>query len=210
MAEIHVHKDEYFRGGILPSNVSNYIENLFIWRILCQLTNEEDDDTNIHPDFHEFISYFYRLIKSSVDQILSPTEKFTICQYASILSTFDMLDSYRRKCIEAISRCILAHFGQYEIIVERALRLIHLIYPLVDTINERFQLITFTLHDIIQRCHNEQDEKLTFVQCVIIAKAFIQQEEQFDFNNTDFKQLIDSLVSEAGKEMCINFNFYSD
>ncbi|CAF3435526.1 unnamed protein product, partial [Rotaria sp. Silwood2] len=83
--------------NLLLSNVSNYVEHLFIWRILCQLINEEDDDnTNIHPDFHEFISYFYRLIKSSVNKKLSSIEEFIICQYASILSTFDMLDIYRR------------------------------------------------------------------------------------------------------------------
>ncbi|CAF4145273.1 unnamed protein product [Rotaria sordida] len=117
-------------------------------RILCQLMNEEDDDTNIHLDFHEFISYFYRSIKLSVNKNLSSIEEFIICQYASILSTFDMLDIYRRKCIEAIGRCILVHFGQYEIIIERAFQLIHRIHPSIDTINERYQLITYTLNDI--------------------------------------------------------------
>ncbi|CAF1468489.1 unnamed protein product, partial [Rotaria sordida] len=132
--------------GLLLSNVSNYVEHLFIWRILCQLMNEEDDDTNIHPDFHEFISYFYRLIKLSVNKKLSSIEEFIIC-----------------------------------------------------IINERYQLITYTLNDIIQRCQNEQFEELTFIQCMIIAKVFVEQEKQLELNNTDLKQLFDSLVNEIEK-----------
>ncbi|CAF2951936.1 unnamed protein product, partial [Rotaria sp. Silwood2] len=186
------------RDNLLLSNVSNYVEHLFIWRILCQLINEEDDDnTNIHPDFHEFISYFYRLIKSSVNKKLSSIEEFIICQYASILSTFDMLDIYRRKCIEAIGRCILVHFGQYETIIEQALQLVRRIHPSIDTINERYQLITYTLNDIIQRCQNEQFEELTFIQCMTIAKVFIEQEKELELNNTDLKQLLDSLIKSG-------------
>ncbi|CAF4766634.1 unnamed protein product [Rotaria sp. Silwood1] len=179
--------------SLLLSNVSNYVEHLFIWRILCQLMNEEDDDTNIHLDFHEFISYFYRSIKLSVNKNLSSIEEFIICEYASILSTFDMLDIYRRKCIKAIGRCILVHFGQYEIIIERAFQLIHRIHPSIDTINERYQLITYTLNDIIQRCQNEQFEELTLIQCMTIEKVFIEQEKELELNNTDLKQLVDSL-----------------
>jgi hypothetical protein len=156
--------------------------------------NEEDDDINIHPDFHELITYFYRLIKSSVNQTLSSTKEFIICQYASILSTYDMLDIYRRKCIEATGRCMLVHFGQYEIIIEQAFHLIHRVHSSIDTINERYQLITYILNDIIQRCQNEQFEKLTFIQCMTIAKVFLEQEKQLELNNTDFKQLINSLV----------------
>jgi len=156
--------------------------------------NEEDDDINIHPDFHELITYFYRLIKSSVNQTLSSTKEFTICQYASILSTYDMLDIYRRKCIEATGRCLLVHYGQYETIIEQALHLIHRVHPSNDTKTERYQLITYTLNDLIQRCQNEQSEKLIFIQCMTIAKVFIEQEKQIELNHTDFKQLIDSLV----------------
>jgi len=156
--------------------------------------NEEDDDINIHPDFHELITYFYRLIKSSVNQTLSSTKEFIICQYASILSTYDMLDIYRRKCIEATGRCMLVHFGQYEKIIEQAFHLIHRVHSSIDTINERYQLITYILNDIIQRCQNEQFEKLTFIQCMTIAKVFLEQEKQLELNNTDFKQLINSLV----------------
>ncbi|CAF4120315.1 unnamed protein product [Rotaria sordida] len=185
--------------GLLLSNVSNYVEHLFIWRILCQLMNEEDDDTNIHPDFHEFISYFYRLIKLSVNKKLSSIEEFIICQYASILSTFDMLDIYRRKCVKAIGGCILVHFGQYETIIEQAFQLVHRIHPSIGIINERYQLITYTLNDIIQRCQNEQFEELTFIQCMIIAKVFVEQEKQLELNNTDLKQLFDSLVNEIEK-----------
>ncbi|CAF4488881.1 unnamed protein product [Rotaria sp. Silwood2] len=88
----------FLRDNLLLSNVSNYVEHLFLWRILCQLINEEDNDdnANIHPDFHEFILYFYRLIKSSVNKKLSSIEEFIIYQYTLILSTFDMLDIYRR------------------------------------------------------------------------------------------------------------------
>ncbi len=187
-----------FRGGLLISTSSKYIEHLFIWRILCQLTNEEDDDINIHPDFHELITYFYRLIKSSVNENLSSIKQFTICQYSSILSTFDMLDTYRRKCIEATGRCMLVHFGQYENIIEQALELIHLS---TDTIHERYQLITYTLNDIIQRCLNSQSEKVTFIQCMTIGKVFIEREKQLDVNQKDFKQLIDSLVTERSIEI---------
>ncbi len=179
-----------FRGGLLLSTSSNYVEHLFIWRILCQLTNEED---TIHPDFHELISYFYRLIKSSVNENLSSIKQFTICQYASILSTFDILDIYRRKCLEATGRCMLVHFGQYEMIIEQAFQLIHLS---IDTIQERYQLITYTLNDIIQRCQNSQSEKMTFIQCMTIGKVFIEKEKQLEINQKDFKQLIDSLVRE--------------
>ncbi|CAF3958597.1 unnamed protein product, partial [Rotaria sordida] len=190
--------------GLLLSNVSNYVEHLFIWRILCQLMNEEDDDTNIHPDFHEFISYFYRLIKLSVNKKLSSIEEFIICQYASILSTFDMLDIYRRKCIEAIGRCILVHFGQYETIIVQALQLVHRIHLSIDTINERYQLITYTLNDIIQRCQNEQFEELTFIQCMTIAKVFIEQEKELELNNTDLKKLLDSLIKSGLSHKDIN------
>ncbi|CAF1581447.1 unnamed protein product, partial [Adineta steineri] len=107
-------KDNSYSCGIFSSNISNYIEHLFIWRILCELINDEDDDTNIHPDFHEFISCLYRIIKSSVNEKLSVTKEFIICQYVSILSTIDMFDIYRRKCDETMSRCILIHDGQYE------------------------------------------------------------------------------------------------
>ncbi|CAF1361882.1 unnamed protein product [Adineta steineri] len=185
------------KGGILSSNISNYIEHLFIWRILCELINEEDDDTNIHPDFHEFISYLYRIIKSSVNEKLSITKEFIICQYVSILSTFDMLDIYRRKCVEAMSRCILVHYGQYEPIIKQAHQLIHHIYPSNDTINERYQLIIYTLNDIIQRCQNVQLEKLIFIQCMTIARVFIEQEKHFDLNYANFKQLIDSLIKSG-------------
>ncbi len=172
----------------------NYVEHLFIWRVLCQSMNEEDDDTNIHPDFHEFISYFYRIIKSSVNETLSSTKEFILCQHASILSTFDMLDIYRRKCIEAMGRCMLVHYGQYGTLVEQAHQLIRRVHPSIDTINERYQLITHTLNDIIQRCQNEQSEKLAFIQCMTITRVFIEQEKQLELNNTDFKQLINSLV----------------
>ncbi len=158
--------------------------------------NEEDDDITIHPDFHELITYFYRLIKSSVNEKLSSTKEFIICQYASILSTYDMLDIYRRKCIEATGRCILVHFGQYESIIEQAFHLIHRVHPSIDTLNQRYQLITYILNDIIQRCQNVQAEKLTFIQCMTIAKVFIEQEKQLELNQTDFKQLINSLVRE--------------
>jgi len=184
----------FFRGGLLLSNVPNYVEHLFIWRVLCQSMNEEDDDTNIHPDFHEFISYLYRIIKSSVNETLSSTKEFILCQHASILSTFDMLDIYRRKCIEAMGRCMLVHYGQYETLVEQAHQLIRRVHPSIDTINERYQLITHTLNDIIQRCQNEQSEKLAFIQCMTVARVFIEQEKQLELNNTDFKQLIHSLV----------------
>jgi hypothetical protein len=163
------------------------------------LINEEDDEMNIHPDFHEFISYFYRLIKSSLNESLSTTKEFLISQHASILSTFDMLDIYRRKCVEAMGRCLLVHFGQYEIIIKQALHLIHLVHPSTDTIIDRYQLITYTLNDIIQRCQNEQFEQLTFIQCMTIARVFIEQEKNLKLNNTDFKPLIDSLVRENRK-----------
>lgn len=190
----------YFKGihrdALLSSNVSNHIERLFIWRILCQLINEEEDDTKIHPDFHEFISYIYRFIKSSVNQVLSSTEEFIICQYLSILMTFDILDIYRRKCIEAISRCLLIHFGQYETIIEQAFQLVHRIHSSKDTSNQRYQLITSTLNELIQRCHHQHNEELTFIQCMTITKLFIQHEKDQEVNDTDLKSLLNSLVSE--------------
>ncbi|CAF3865180.1 unnamed protein product, partial [Rotaria sp. Silwood1] len=82
---------------------------------------------------------------------------------------------------------------QYEIIIERAFQLIHRIHPSIDTINERYQLITYTLNDIIQRCQNEQFEELTLIQCMTIEKVFIEQEKELELNNTDLKQLVDSL-----------------
>jgi hypothetical protein len=197
----------FFRGGVLQSNVSNYVEYLFIWRLLCELMNEEDDDLNIHPDFHEFITYVYRLIKLSVNEKLTPTKEFLICQNISILSTFDMLDIYRRKCIEAMGRCLLVHFGQYESIVKQAFHLIHRVHPSIDSINERYKLITYTLNDIIQRCQNQQLEQITFIQCMTIAKVFIEQEKQLELNNTDLKQLLNSLVREIEKPNEFNF-FY--
>jgi hypothetical protein len=160
---------------------------------------EEDDDLIIHPDFHEFISYVYRLIKSSVTETLSSTKEFLICQHTSILSTFDMLDIYRRKCIEAMGRCLLVHFGQYKKIIEQAFYLIHRVHPTTDTINERYKLITYTLNDLIQRCQNQQLEQVTFIQCMTIAKVFIEQEKQLELNNTDLKILLDSLVREIEK-----------
>lgn len=183
-----------FRGGLLTSTTSKFIEYLFIWRLLCQLQNEEDD-VEIHPDFHEFIAYFYRLIKSSVNERLSSIKQFTICQYASILSTFDMLDAYRRKCLEATGRCMLVHFGQYENIIEQAYQFIRRIHSSNEGIDERYRLITYTLNDIIQRCQNDQTEKLAFIQCVTIVKVFVEQEKQLSLDDhRDLKQLIDSLV----------------
>jgi hypothetical protein len=102
-----------------------------------------------------------------------------------------MIDIYRRKCIEATGRCILVHYGQYEKIIEQSF---YLIYSSINTINERYQLIIYTLNDIIQRCQNEEFEKITFIQCMTIIKVFIEQEKQIELNNKDFKQLIDSLV----------------
>jgi hypothetical protein len=168
------------------------------------MNEEDDDDINIHPDFHELITYFYRLIKSSVNENLSSIKQSTICQYASILSTFDMLDIYRRKCIEATGRCMLVHFGQYETIIEQAL---HLIHRSIDTIDERYQLITYTLNDIIQRCQNSQSEKLTFIQCMTIGKIFIEQEKQLEFNHKDFQQIIDSLVRKQFIDIHLIFVF---
>ncbi|UJR21826.1 hypothetical protein I4U23_024900 [Adineta vaga] len=193
------------KGRLLSSNTSNYVENLFTWRILCQLTNEEeeeeeegdDHDTNIHPDFHEFITYLYRIIKTSINEPLSATKEFILCQHASILLTFDMLDMYRRKCLEAMGRCILVHYGQYETIIQQAYQLIHRVHPSPDTINERYQLITYTLNDVIQRCKNVQAEKMIFIQCMTIARVFIEQEKQLELNNTDFKSLIDSLIKSG-------------
>ena len=181
----------------MTSTTSKFIEYLFIWRLLCQLQNEEDeddDDVKIHPDFHELIAYFYRLIKSSVHERLSSIKQFTICQYASILSTFDMLDAYRRKCLEATGRCMLVHFGQYENIIEQAYQFIRRIHPSIDVSDERYRLITYILNDIIQRCQNEQTEKLAFLQCVTIVKVFVEQEKQLLVDHRDLKQLIDSLV----------------
>ncbi|CAM4816368.1 unnamed protein product [Rotaria magnacalcarata] len=200
------------KGGLLPSDVSNYAEQLFIWRILCQLINGEDDDdnnTNIHPDFHEFIAYFYRLVKSSVNKTLSSTDEFVICQHASILSTFDMLDIYRRKCVEAISRCMLVHFGQYETIIEQALELVHRIHPSKDTADQRYQLITYTLNDIIQRCKTEHNEELTFMQCMTMSKLFIEHEKEPDLNNTDLKQLLDSLIRSGLSHKDIDIQSYT-
>lgn len=107
-----------------------------------------------------------------------------------------MLDTYRRKCIEATGRCLLIHYGQYETIIEQAFHLIHRVHPTIDTINERYQLITYTLNELIQRCQDKQSEKLIFIQCMIIIKVFVEQEKQIQLNDTNFKQLIDSLVSD--------------
>lgn len=107
-----------------------------------------------------------------------------------------MLDIYRRKCIEATGRCLLVHYGRYEKIIEQAFHLIHLVHPTNDTIHERYQLVTYTLNELIQRCQNEQSEKFIFIQCMIITKVFIEQEKQVQLNHNDFKQLIDSLVSQ--------------
>ncbi|CAF4114699.1 unnamed protein product, partial [Rotaria sp. Silwood1] len=76
-------------------------------------------------------------------------------------------------------------------------QLIHRIHPSIDTINERYQLITYTLNDIIQRCQNEQFEELTLIQCMTIEKVFIEQEKELELNNTDLKQLVDSLIKLA-------------
>ncbi|CAF3772992.1 unnamed protein product, partial [Rotaria sp. Silwood1] len=73
----------------------------------------------------------------------------------------------------------------------------HRIYPSIDTIHERYHLITYTLNDIIQRCQNEQFEELTFIQCMTIAKIFIEQEKELKLNNTDLKQLLDSLIKSG-------------
>ena len=178
--------------------MTNYIEYLFLWRILCQLISEEDDDdTSVHPDFQEFITHYYRIIKSSINEKLSSTNEFILCQYASILSTFDMLDIYRRKCLEAMGRCILVHYGRYEAIIQQAYQLICRVHPTPETANERYQLITYTLNDIIQRCQSSHNEQMIFIQCMTIARIFIEQEKQFESSNTDFKQLIDSLVRES-------------
>ncbi|CAF0809532.1 unnamed protein product [Adineta ricciae] len=186
------------QGGLLSSNMTNYIEYLFLWRILCQLISEEDDDdTNIHPDFQEFITHYYRIIKSSINEKLSSTNEFILCQYASILSTFDMLDIYRRKCLEAMGRCILVHYGRYEAIIQQAYQLIRRVHPTPETTNERYQLITYTLNDVIQRCQSSHNEQMIFIQCMTIARIFIEQEKQFESSNTDFKQLIDSLIKSG-------------
>ncbi|CAF3967322.1 unnamed protein product, partial [Rotaria sp. Silwood1] len=115
---------------------------------------------------------------------------------------FDMLDIYHRKCIKAIGRCILVHFGQYEIIIERAFQLIHRIHPSIDTINERYQLITYTLNDIIQRCQNEQFEELTFIQCMTIAKDKI---ENISLNCQSISTFIDVLLVH-GSDILTNIN----
>ncbi|CAF1102699.1 unnamed protein product [Rotaria sordida] len=73
-----------------------------------------------------------------------------------------------------------------------------------DTINERYQLITYTLNDIIQRCQNEQFEELTFIQCMTIAKVFIEQEKELELNNTDLKKLLDSLIKSGLSHKDIN------
>ena len=185
------------RGGLLPTTLPNYVEHLYLWRLLCQLLNEEDDQGSVHPDFHEFLSYFYRLIKSSLDQTLSATKIFLICQYASILSTFDMLDIYRRKCLEAMGRCMLVHFAHYESITEHALHLIHLVHPSAETTDERYQLITYTLNDLIQRCQQEQDEEITFKQCITLVRAFIEREKSLEPDQSNFQQLVHSLVRET-------------
>jgi len=105
-----------------------------------------------------------------------------------------MLDTYRRKCLEATGRCILVHYGQYENIIEQAFHLINRIHSSSDTINERYQLVTYTLNHIIQHCQTNQSEKIAFLQCMKITKVFIETEKHIDLNRRDFKQLIDCLV----------------
>ena len=89
---------------------------------------------------------------------------------------------------------MLVHFGQYESLIDQALQFIQRIHPSSDTINERYQLITYTLNDIIQRCDNEQSEKLAFIQCMTIVKVFVEQEKQLQVEQRELKELIDSLV----------------
>ena len=170
---------------------------------MCQLTTEEeeeeDDENNLHPDFHEFLSHFYRLIKSVIDQPLTSMKQFLLCQHASILSTFEILDVYRRKCLEAIGRCLLIHFGHYSSIVHHALILVDLVYSGKSDVEQRYQLMTSVLNDLIQRCQSKEDEEFTFVQCVTLIRVFLEHEKFFDVNQKDFKTLTDSLVKRQMK-----------
>lgn len=205
LVEYYVSLIDAFRGGLLPTMLPNYIEHLYLWRLLCQLVNEEDDQGSVHPDFHEFLSYSYRLIKSSLDQSLSSTKIFIICQYALVLSTFDMLDIYRRKCLEAMGRCMLVHFAHYESITEHALNLIYLVHPSSDTIDERYQLITYTLNDLIQRCEQDHDEEVTFKKCITLVRVFIEHEKSLEVNQLNFQQLVHSLVGKTSEERDLQF-----
>ncbi|CAF0733746.1 unnamed protein product [Didymodactylos carnosus] len=180
-------------NGLLPVTMPNYIEYLFLWRLLCQLEEMDDDNEfcTIQPDFHKFLAFFYKLCKKVVDipNEYSQYFEYIISEHVLILCKYDTADAYIRKCIEAICCVLFIHYGYNCLIVKYTFVLNDLVFN--NDWKKQTVFIAHTINDIIKRCIEEQkqhekqfekdfeqEQKLSFIKCITIMRTYIDHENE--------------------------------